>query len=435
MISNIQLSLFSAALHDESALCTLFQKCSSNAFNGESKTVFNVLRAYFDNNKTIDTNLFIYECENAGINSQLAVDIVNARYNLDNIDDYINKVLFEATKFQVSQFHSKLHSKIEKSNSRDEILANVEELYQKSLLNDDFNSTSETVNIAERMDSYLEYLAENSKNKDGIIGIKTKFDGLNKLLRGLVPKDLIVLAGRPSMGKTALALSLFELSLMSGQGGLGFTLEMPWEQIISRFISSSATIKQDNLRTGSLTHSEQISFENIHSMIRDKEINFEINDKGGITLSEIKREAYRVHKKFQSIGGLKFIFIDYLQLMGDSDVSGDTRAERLGKITGGLKSLAKELNIPILLLSQLSRNLESRQDKRPINSDLRESGAIEQDADVIMFIYRDEVYNEKTNEPGIGEIIIGKQRNGPLGVVKTQFQGQYARYSNIPINS
>ena len=200
MISNIQLSLFSAALHDESALSTLFQKCNSNAFNGDSKTVFNVLRSYFDNNKTIDTNLFIYECENAGVNGQLAVDIVNARYNLDNIDDYINKVLFEATKFQVSQFHSKLHSKIEKSNSRDEILANVEELYQKSLLSDDFNSSSETVNITERMDSYLEYLAENSKNKDGIIGIKTKFDGLNKLLRGLVPKDLIVLAGRPSMG-------------------------------------------------------------------------------------------------------------------------------------------------------------------------------------------------------------------------------------------
>ena len=429
MTNNVINSLFSACLYDETALTYMVSKCRNNTFYGDANSVYEVFKQYSDTDSRIDPSLFAYSCDQKGVSKEFVQDIINGQYNIDSIEKYIEKVILDSTKVQLNKFQSKVNEKINTANTRADLLLLVEEALDKSVFSQDFGSEDSTVNAADKLNDYLAYLQKNASNADGMIGLKTPFSKLNKVMRGLVPKDLIILGGRPSMGKTAMAMSLFLDSILKGEPGIFFSLEMPWEQMLNRLFCSIGSIQQDNLRTGRLTNSEQASFQNCQKDLIEK-IKLHINDTAGLTLSEIKRIAYNLHKKYASIGGLKYIIIDYLQLMSDADVSGDTRAERIGKITSALKSLAKELDIPILLLSQLSRDLERRPDKRPINADLRESGAIEQDADVILFVYRDEVYNEKSKDIGFAELIISKQRNGPLDTVRVKFEGKYARFSN-----
>ncbi|MCQ1060167.1 MULTISPECIES: replicative DNA helicase [Photobacterium] len=262
--------------------------------------------------------------------------------------------------------------------------------------------------------------------QDGVTGVTTGFTDLNKKTAGLQGSDLIIVAARPSMGKTTFAMNLCENAAMSEEKPvLIFSLEMPSEQIMMRMLASLARVDQTKIRTGQLDDEDWARVSSAMGVLMEKK-NMYIDDSSGLTPTEVRSRARRIARDH---GGLSLIMIDYLQLMRVPSLQ-DNRTLEIAEISRSLKALAKELNVPVVALSQLNRSLEQRADKRPVNSDLRESGAIEQDADLIMFIYRDEVYHEDSALKGIAEIILGKQRNGPIGTVRLTFQGQYSRFDN-----
>lgn len=268
----------------------------------------------------------------------------------------------------------------------------------------------------------LEYLFS---NKGAITGVATGFTDLDKKTAGMQPSDLVIVAARPSMGKTAFSVNIVEHAVMSGESVLLFSMEMPSEQIVMRILSSLGRIDQTRLRTGELHDDDWTRFTGAVSQLKDKRLY--IDDTPALTPGDIRSRARRVSRE---AGGLDCIVVDYLQLMRTADKS-ESRASEISEISRSLKALAKEMRCPVIALSQLNRALEARPDKRPMMSDLRESGAIEQDADVILFIYRDEVYNEDTEDKGVAEIIIGKQRNGPIGKVRLSFQGNLTKFDNL----
>lgn len=262
--------------------------------------------------------------------------------------------------------------------------------------------------------------------QDGVTGVTTGFTDLNKKTAGLQGSDLIIVAARPSMGKTTFAMNLCENAAMAEEKPvLIFSLEMPAEQIMMRMLASLARVDQTKIRTGQLDDEDWARVSSAMGVLMEKK-NMYIDDSSGLTPTEVRSRARRIARDH---GGLSLIMIDYLQLMRVPSLQ-DNRTLEIAEISRSLKALAKELNVPVVALSQLNRSLEQRADKRPVNSDLRESGAIEQDADLIMFIYRDEVYHEDSALKGIAEIILGKQRNGPIGTVRLTFQGQYSRFDN-----
>ncbi|MDG1732336.1 MAG: replicative DNA helicase [Thalassotalea sp.] len=261
---------------------------------------------------------------------------------------------------------------------------------------------------------------------DGVTGVSTGFQDLDKMTAGLQPSDLIIVAARPSMGKTTFAMNLAEnAAMMQDKPALIFSLEMPSEQIMMRMLASLGRIDQTKIRTGQLGDEDWARLSSTMGLLMEKGKMF-VDDAAGLTPTEVRSRARRIHR---DNNGLSLIMIDYLQLMRVPQFS-DNRTLEIAEISRSLKSLAKELQVPVVALSQLNRSLEQRADKRPINSDLRESGSIEQDADLIMFIYRDEVYNEDSADKGTAEIILGKQRNGPIGRVRLTFQGQFSRFDN-----
>ena len=266
------------------------------------------------------------------------------------------------------------------------------------------------------------------ENHNGVTGVTTGFVDLDKKTAGLQPSDLIIVAARPSMGKTTFAMNLCENAAMaSDKPVLVFSLEMPAEQIMMRMIASLARVDQTKIRTGqNLEEAEWSKIASVFGMFKQKN-NLYIDDSSGLTPTELRSRARRVYREN---GGLSMIMVDYLQLMRAPAFS-DNRTLEIAEISRSLKALAKELEVPVIALSQLNRTLEQRADKRPVNSDLRESGSIEQDADLIMFIYRDEVYNENSEDKGVAEIIIGKQRNGPIGRVRLAFNGQFSRFDSL----
>lgn len=262
--------------------------------------------------------------------------------------------------------------------------------------------------------------------QDGVTGVSTGFTDLNKKTAGLQGSDLIIVAARPSMGKTTFAMNLCENAAMEQEKPvLIFSLEMPAEQIMMRMLASLSRVDQTKIRTGQLDDEDWARISSTMGILMEKK-NMYIDDSSGLTPTDVRSRARRIAREH---GGLSMIMVDYLQLMRVPGLQ-DNRTLEIAEISRSLKALAKELNVPVVALSQLNRSLEQRADKRPVNSDLRESGAIEQDADLIMFIYRDEVYHEDSALKGIAEIIIGKQRNGPIGSVRLTFQGQFSRFDN-----
>jgi len=262
-------------------------------------------------------------------------------------------------------------------------------------------------------------------SKGAITGVSTGFSDLDSKTAGLQPSDLIIVAARPSMGKTAFSVNIVEHAVMNGEAVLLFSMEMPAEQIVMRMLSSLGRIDQTRLRTGALQDDDWNRFTGAVAQLRDKRLF--VDDTPALTPGDVRSRARRVARE---AGGLGMIVVDYLQLMRTADKS-ESRAGEISEISRSLKALAKEMRCPVIALSQLNRALEQRPDKRPMMSDLRESGAIEQDADVILFIYRDEVYNEDTEDKGISEIIIGKQRNGPIGKVRLSFIGNLTKFENL----
>lgn len=280
----------------------------------------------------------------------------------------------------------------------------------------------------------LDRVQEMADNQNDITGVPTGFVDFDRMTSGLQPGDLIVLAARPSMGKTALAINIAEhVAVNEGLPVAVFSMEMGASQLAVRIVGSIGRVDQGHLRTGKLSDDEWPRLTEAIEKLRN--VSLHIDETPGLTPSELRANARRLSRQ---CGKLGLIVVDYLQLMsGSSSSSGDNRATEIGEISRGLKMLAKELQCPVIALSQLNRSVEQRTDKRPMMSDLRESGAIEQDADVIMFIYRDDYYNKESKEPGVAEIIIGKQRNGPTGTVKlaflkplTKFESLASGYSN-----
>lgn len=259
-----------------------------------------------------------------------------------------------------------------------------------------------------------------------ITGVATGFSDLDELTAGLQPGDLIIVAGRPSMGKTAFAINIAEhVAIKADKAVAVFSMEMPGEQLIMRMLSSLGRINQQRLRTGKLEDTDWPRLTSAIGILQD--VKLFIDDSAALTPIDIRARARRLMR--DNNGELGLIVVDYLQLM-QSPRSSENRTAEISDISRSLKALAKELHVPVIALSQLNRSLEQRPNKRPVMSDLRESGAIEQDADVIAFIYRDEVYNEDSPERGIAEIIIAKQRNGPIGMKKLTFLGEYTRFEN-----
>lgn len=273
----------------------------------------------------------------------------------------------------------------------------------------------------------IDRIDELSKTDATMTGITTGFRDLDDRTSGLQKSDLVIVAARPSMGKTAFSMNLAENALLSGRKPvLVFSMEMPADAILMRMLSSIGRIDQTKVRSGKLEEEDWPRLTSAVSMLMDQPLY--IDDTPSLSPTEVRSRARRIAR--ENNGELGLILIDYLQLMR---VPGNTegRTAEISEISRSLKALAKELTCPVVALSQLNRSLEQRTDKRPVNSDLRESGAIEQDADVIMFIYRDEYYNENSEDKGLAEIIIGKQRNGPTGRIKLAFQGQYTRFDDL----
>ena len=271
----------------------------------------------------------------------------------------------------------------------------------------------------------------NRQGGSDITGIATGFIDLDKQTSGLQKGDLVIVAGRPSMGKTALALNIAEnVALSEGLPVVIFSMEMSGEQLASRLLGSVGRVDQSRMRTGKLQDDEWPRVTDAIARLSNTQIL--IDETGALSSLELRARARRIARNFG--GTLGLVVIDYLQLMSGS--GSENRATEISEISRSLKSLAKELQCPVVALSQLNRGLEQRPNKRPIMSDLRESGAIEQDADVIMFIYRDEVYHpDTTTDKGMAEIIIGKQRNGPIGTIRLSWQGPYTKFDNLAMGS
>ncbi len=301
-------------------------------------------------------------------------------------------------------------------------------------LNDEAERTSTNIQTLENLiEKSIDRLNELSQSGSSLIGFSSGFKDLNKQTQGLQRGDLIVVAGRPSMGKTSFAMNIAENFLLSEDvkgGVLVFSLEMPGESLTTRLLASHAKINQQNVRSASLSNEELKRFMDSSSKLR--ELPLYIDDSSLLSPMELRARARRVSR--QEEHGLSLIVVDYLQLM-QLPGSTENRVNQISEISRSLKALAKELNVPVIALSQLNRAVEQRPNKRPMMADLRDSGAIEQDADLILFIYRDEVYNEDSEEGNKAEIIIGKQRNGPIGTVNLSFLKEFTRFEDFAVDS
>ncbi len=290
------------------------------------------------------------------------------------------------------------------------------------------------VHVKKALEGCFRTLEKQSERGNGVTGVPTGFLDIDRMTSGLQPGDLVIVAGRPSMGKTAFALNIAENAALEADPAVAvavFSLEMGTEQLVMRMLTSQARVDAQKLRRGYASDRDYDRI--VKAADRLSRAPIFIDDTPAITLLEMRAKARRMQQQH----GVGLIIVDYLQLMRGRSSYGanESREREISDISRGLKSIAKELKVPVVALSQLNRSLESRNDKRPLLSDLRESGAIEQDADVIMFVYRDQVYNKETDKQGIAEIIVGKQRNGPVGEVEVRFVPEFTRFENLAARS
>jgi len=341
-----------------------------------------------------------------------------------NVEAYCNIIREKST---LRKLISASNEIIEKGFKESDDVQKVIELAESRIFAISQNrSINSFVEIKDVLMEVFNQLEERAMNKGSITGITTGYDDLDRMTSGLQKSDLILLAARPSMGKTALALNIAMNAVKKGASVALFSLEMSKEQYVQRIISMESMVESTKLRTGNLDDEDWSRLISVMSTISDYKVF--IDDTASVSLFEVMSKCRRL--KIEK--GLDMIIIDYLQLMTDGGKGGDNRQQEISNISRGLKAMARELNCPVVALSQLSRAPELRNDHRPIMSDLRESGAIEQDADVVMMLYRDEYYNkEESEKKGITDVIITKQRNGPVGTIELAWIEQYTKFGNI----
>jgi replicative DNA helicase len=340
-----------------------------------------------------------------------------------SVEAYCNIIKEKATLRKLISVSQEI---IEKSYKEDDDVQKIIELAEQRIFSVSQNRSINTFSeIKEVLMTVFNQLEERAKTGGGITGLSTGYTDLDKMTSGLQKSDLILIAARPSMGKTALALNIAMNVVKNGASVALFSLEMSKEQYVQRIISQESMVDSTKLRTGSLDDDDWTRIINTMSMISNCKIY--IDDTPSVTLYEMMSKCRRL--KIEK--GLDLIVVDYLQLMTDGRGT-ENRQQEISNISRGLKSLARELNCPVVALSQLTRAPEHRTDHRPVMADLRESGSIEQDADVVMMLYRDEYYNkEESEKKGITDVIITKQRNGPVGTVELAWIGQYTKFGNI----
>ena len=362
------------------------------------------------------------------------IDLASSSPSAANLEAYAEMIRQKSIARKLMKINSEISELIINPQGKDaESLLDEAETKIFSL-NDEASRTSSNIQkLDELIPKTIDKLNEIAAAGSSLLGASTGYKDLDKELMGLQDGDLIIIAARPSMGKTALAMNIVENMATNKDikgGVLVFSLEMPAESLTTRLLASHAKINQQKVRSASMNQNDLKRFMESSSTLKD--LPLYIDDSSMITPMELRARARRIYR--QEPNGLSLIVVDYLQLM-QLPASTENRVNQISEISRSLKMLAKELNVPVVALSQLNRAVEQRPNKRPVMSDLRDSGAIEQDADVILFIYRDIVYNEDSEEGNKAEIIIGKQRNGPIGRVYLTFLKEFTRFEDFAIDS
>lgn len=428
-------SVIGSMLLDHDAIVLVSEKLNENQFyNPRFRVLFSAIIELYQEGKPTDIVTLVEKLREKDAAEEIGSiefisNLIASVPTSTNVKYYADIVEEKALLREIIRTTEKISERCYRDDGEVEALLNdteqtIFQLVQNHTSSDNFTPISEVAIET------LESIRAAARTGNSVTGISTGFIDLDKKTAGLQPSDLILIAARPSMGKTAFALNIAEhVAMINGLSTVIFSLEMSRIQLAKRLISMNSKVDSQNIRTGILADDEWGKI--TESSIVLGESSLVIDDTPGITIHELRSKC----RKLKMERGLDLIIIDYLQLMtGSSSYRNASRQQEVSDISRALKALAREVNCPVIALSQLSRDVEKREDKRPILSDLRESGAIEQDADVVMFLYRDEYYTkDASNHKGITEVIIGKQRNGPTCTVKLKWLNQYTKFANLQI--
>ena len=419
---------------------TVIQVIKENDFDGKDhQIIFQSMSELVEENKPLDPLTVSEKLDNKNSLNKVGgkdylIELATSTPSAANLEAYAEIIRQRSITRKLMKANSDISELISNPQGQDgaSLLDKAESMI--FALNDETNLNDQNLqSMRELIPSTMDRLHELTNKSDGLIGSSTGFKDLDNKLQGLQKGDLVVVAGRPSMGKTSFAMNIAENVLLDDDSNgavLIFSLEMPGESLTTRLLSGMTKLNQQNVRSGMLKDDElRILLQQSEKL---KNMPLWIDDSSILSPMELRAKARRLARTEKD--GLSLIVVDYLQLM-QLPLSIENRVNQISEISRSLKSLAKELNVPVIALSQLNRAVEQRPNKRPIMADLRDSGAIEQDADVILFIYRDEVYNEDSEQGNKAEIIIGKQRNGPIGTVNLTFLKEFTRFENFSSDS
>ena len=405
-------------------------------YDKRNATIYTALSELKRRNEPVDSTILKNEIEKiTPINSiggvEYLTDVIDSVVSASNVDSYIKIVREKSLRRKLIDVCENIekNARVEDNETNDLVESAEKELFAvtKARKSGEFRTSRDVLKTAINQ---LEILA---KNNSDVTGIATGFYDFDKLTSGLHPNELIIIAARPAMGKTAFALNLAVNAAISSNKSVAiFNLEMGAEQLMFRMLSAASSVEGNKLKTGKLSHEDWKKINEATSELGDAPIFIE--DTPGITIGEIRAKCRRL----QSTGNLGLIVIDYLQLISGGPGYGNNRQQEVSDISRSLKTMAMELGVPVIALAQLSRNVEGRENKRPIMSDLRESGSIEQDADIVAFLYRDDYYTKQVDNPdgvSISELIIGKHRNGATGTIELLFEKNISNFRNYVKNA
>lgn len=422
-------SVLGSILLDNQAINVCLERIRAEDFyKAAHQTIFEAMALLSDRREPIDIITLGQQLRSMGQLDAIG-GVQSLSYLASSVPNAANVAYYARMIKEMSIRRRLIHESSDIINSAFELEGDIEEFLdtteQRILGVSDFRVNASFHRVSDIVQDSIRIVEKLYDQKEPVTGVPSGLMKLDKMTAGFQPSDLVIVAARPSMGKTALVLGWSQfVGIYHKKPVAFFSLEMSKEQLVLRMLCSESRINNSSVRTGSLTERDFARIVDGASRISEAEIF--IDDTPAITITELRAKARRLHRDHQ----LGIIIVDYLQLLRSPAYS-HSREQEISDISRSLKALAKELNVPVVALSQLNRSVESRTDKRPMMSDLRESGAIEQDADLIMFIYRDEVYNKETPDKGVAEIIIAKQRTGPTGAVRVAFSGEHTRFDNL----